>query len=259
MTDFLALHVKGDPLLLPNPWDVGSARVLEALGFRALATTSSGAAATMGRLDGGLSRDEAIAGAAAIAAAVAVPVSADLEHCFADEPEGVADTVRLARDAGLAGCSVEDWDPVRKQLYPFELAVERVRAAIDAAGGLVITARAEGVLRGGDVAAAIERVQAFAAAGAPVVFVPGLRAADDIRAVVDAVDVPVNVLARPGVPTVPELAALGVGRVSVGGSFAWAAYDALVQAATELRDGGTYGYWANIERSFDTVRRALGA
>ena len=259
MTDFLALHVKGDPLLLPNPWDVGSARVLEALGFKALATTSSGAAATAGRLDGGLSRDEAIAGAAAIAAAVAVPVSADLENCFVDEPDGVADTVRLARDAGLAGCSVEDWDPVRKQLYPFELAVERVRAAIDAAGGLVITARAEGLLRGAALGDVVERVQAFAAAGAPVVFAPGLRAADDIRAVVDAVDVPVNVLGRGGSPTVSELAALGVARISVGGSFAWAAYDALVQAATELRDEGTYGYWANVERSLDTVRRALGA
>ena len=258
MSDFLSLHVRGEPLLMPNPWDVGAARVLESLGFRALATTSSGAAAALGRLDGGLTRDEAIAGAAAIAAAVDVPVNADLEHCFADDPDGVAATVRLARGAGLAGCSVEDWDPVRKQLYPFDDAVARVRAAVDAAGDMVITARAEGLLRGGEVGEVIERLQAFASVGAPVVFAPGVRAADDIRAVVDAVDVPVNVLARAGVPPVAELAALGVARISVGGSLAWAAFDALVQAATELRDEGTYGYWPNVERSLPVVRRAFG-
>ena len=251
--DFLAAHVPGRPLLMPNAWDAGAARVLEHLGFGAVATTSSGAASTFGRLDSGLTRDESLHGAAAISAAVDVPVSADLENCFADDPDGVAETVRLARTAGLAGCSVEDWDPVAKQIYPFDLAVDRVRAAVDAADGIVITARAEGVLRGASVADVVERAAAFAEAGAPVVFTPGIRTAEDIRTVVDAVEVPLNVLVRGGMPSIAELADLGVARISVGGSFTWAAYDGLVQAATELRDHGTYGYWANVERSLPVV------
>jgi len=257
MSDFLSLHVKGEPLLMPNPWDAGSARLLQHLGFLAVATTSSGAGAAAGRLDGGLSRDEAIAAAATIAAAVDIPVSADLENCFADDPEGVAGTVRLARDAGLAGCSVEDWDPVRKEIYPFDLAVDRVLAAVDAADGLVVTARAEGMLRGGELGDTIARLQAFEAAGAPVVFAPGVHDGDQIRSIVDAVAVPVNVLVVGGSPTIAELAAIGVARVSTGGGLAYAAYGALIDAATELRDQGTYGYWEQVARARDQVRGAL--
>src|SRR5690348_5735303 len=159
---FRALHVPGDPLLLPNPWDLGSARVLAALGYQALATTSSGFAATLGRLDGTVTRDEAIGHAAQIAAGVDVPVSADLENCFADDPSGVADTVRAAVEAGLAGCSVEDFSGTA--IYDATLATERVAAAVEAAAGrIVITARAENYLHDrADLADTVARLQSFA-------------------------------------------------------------------------------------------------
>jgi len=223
---FLALHDGPAPLLMPNPWDAGSARVLASLGFTALATTSSGSAATLGRLDGALTRDEAIAHASTVAGAVDVPVSADLENCFADDPVGVADTVRLAIDAGLAGCSVEDFttradDPI----YDFHHAVDRVAAAVEVAHTaslhFVITARTENYLHGRrDLDDTIARLQAFERAGADVLFAPGVNDADAIGQLVAAVTRPVNVLALPGSPTVGELAALGVRRVSVGGAFA---------------------------------------
>lgn len=242
MTSFLDLHRPGDPLLCPNPWDVGSARLLASLGFAALATTSSGFAATLGRLDGDPTREESLASAAAIAAAVSVPVTADLEDGYAPTPAGVADTVRAAIDGGLAGCSIEDWDGER--LYPREVAVERVAAAVAAAGdAIVITARAENHIHGvDDLDDTIERLRAFGAAGAHVLYAPGLSRIEDVRAVVEAVSRPVNVLMRPGGPTVAELAAAGVARISVGGAFAFAALGALTEAATELRDAGTTGY-----------------
>jgi 2-methylisocitrate lyase-like PEP mutase family enzyme len=247
MNTFLDLHRPGDPLLLPNPWDAGSARMLAALGYRALATTSGGFAATLGRPDLSVSRDEALAHASVIAAATDLPVSADLENCFADDPAGVARTVTAAVGAALAGCSIEDAtgradDPI----YEAELAAERVAAAVEAAGDrLVVTARAENHLYGrGDLADTIARLQSFQLAGAHVLYAPGLTRADDIRAVVRSVDRPVNVLALPAAPTVAELAELGVARISVGGAFAFAAYGALVEAAREFRDQGTYGFWA---------------
>ena len=256
MTDFLSLHVKGRPLLQPNAWDAGSARILAALGFAAIATTSSGFAATLGRRDGHVTRDEALAHCRALAAAVDIPVAADLENCFADSPEGVAETVVLAADTGLAGCSVEDWSG--SEIYDRTLAFERVAAAVEAAAGrLVITARAEDLLHGGNLDEAIARVQAYSAVGADVVFVPGLRKPDDIRAVVSAVDRPVNVLVVPGSPPIAELAEMGVARISVGGSFAWTAYAALVAAATELRDAGTYGYGEKIAAARDIINAAL--
>jgi 2-methylisocitrate lyase-like PEP mutase family enzyme len=246
MATFFDLHVPGRPLLLPNPWDVGSARVLAEIGFQALATTSSGFAATLGRFDSSVSRDEALAHAAAVAAGVTVPVSADLENCFADEPAGVAETIRMAVAAGLAGCSVEDAtgradDPI----YDAPLAAERVAAAVEAAGpDFVITARAENFLHDRpDLDDTIARLQAFQDAGAQVLYAPGLTAPEQIRAVVAAVDRPVNVLALPNAPTVPELAELGVARISVGGAFAFAALGALVEAGRELLDHGTYGFW----------------
>jgi 2-methylisocitrate lyase-like PEP mutase family enzyme len=247
---FRDLHRPGAPLLLPNPWDAGSARVLASLGFAALATTSSGFAATLGRGDGEVSRDEALAHAAVIAAATDLPVSADLENAFADDPAGVAQTIALAAATGLAGCSVEDstGDP-GAPIYDIGLAVERVAAAVAAVRAapvpLVLTARAENYLHGRrDLAETIDRLQRYAQAGADVLYAPGLRSADDIRAVVTSVDRPVNVLAWAGAPAVAELAGLGVARISVGGAFAYAAIDALARAARELRESGTYGYLA---------------
>jgi 2-methylisocitrate lyase-like PEP mutase family enzyme len=245
---FRALHEGPGPLLLPNPWDAGSARLLASLGFAALATTSGGFAATLGRLDGGVTRDEALGHAAAIVAATALPVSADLENAFADEPAGVAETIGLAAATGLAGCSVEDFTRrPGEPIYDLGLARERVAAAAAAAGAapgpLVLTARAENYLHGRpDLADTIRRLQAYQEAGADVLYAPGLTSLADIRAVVSSVDRPVNVLAFPGTPAVPQLAEAGVRRISVGSAFSNAALGALVCAARELRDEGTYGF-----------------
>ncbi len=260
---FLALHRPGEPLLMPNPWDLGSAKLLASLGFEALATTSSGFAATLGRLDGGVSRDEAMVHAAVIVAATDLPVSADLENAFADSPAGVAETIVLAIQVGLAGASVEDFtrrddDPV----YDLRLATERVAAAAEAAHAgpvrLVLTARAENYLHGRpDLADTIARLQAYQEAGADVLYAPGLRRMEDIRQVVREVDRPVNVLAVDGAPAVAELAEAGVSRISVGGSFAFAALGALVSAATELREQGTYGFRAGSATGAAAARRAF--
>jgi 2-methylisocitrate lyase-like PEP mutase family enzyme len=263
MTDFLALHHRdGPPLLLPNPWDAGSARLLESLGFEALATTSSGFAATLGRLDYGVTRDEALEHAAAIADAVGVPVSADLENGFGDAPEEVAETVRLAVRAGLAGGSIEDAtgrddEPV----YDLETAAARVAAAAEVArdAGFVLTARAENHLYGrDDLADTIARLQAFEAAGADVLYAPGLARLDDIREVVRSVGKPVNVLTLPHAPSVAELAEAGVRRVSVGGAFAFAALGAVVDAANELREQGTYAFTEQARRGAKAARAAFG-
>jgi 2-methylisocitrate lyase-like PEP mutase family enzyme len=247
--------------VIPNPWDLGSAKLLEQLGFEALATTSSGFAASLGRLDGGVTRDEAIGHAGALVAATGVPVSADLENGFAHDPADVAETVRLAGEVGLAGCSIEDWavdaDP---PLYEFGLAVDRVRAAGEAAAatGLVLTARAENHLRGGtDLGDTIARLQAFQEAGADVLYAPGLVDLDQIRALVSALDRPVNVLIRPGGPTVPELESVGVRRVSVGGALALVAYGSLVDAARELLERGTHGFSELAGASATSIRSAF--
>jgi 2-methylisocitrate lyase-like PEP mutase family enzyme len=246
---FSSLHTPGQPLLMPNPWDVGSARLLASLGFEALATTSSGFAATLGRLDGMVTRDEAIAHAAELVDAVEVPVSADLENCFADEPGEVAETIRLALDAGLAGCSIEDFAGREKDtIYDAGLARERVEAAAESAHSgsrkLVLTARAENQIHGrDDLPDTIARLQSFQEAGADVLFAPGVRELSDIRELVSSVDLPVNVLVLPGMPSVNELAEAGVSRISVGGAFAFAAYGAAAAAARELQETGTYGFW----------------
>jgi 2-methylisocitrate lyase-like PEP mutase family enzyme len=261
---FLALHRGTTPLLLANAWDVGSARLLASLGFRALATTSSGHAASLGRLDGSVPREEALEHAATIVGATELPVSADLENAYAHDPEGVAETIEGALAAGLAGCSVEDFTGDRDDpIYALEHAAERVAAAVEAAHRgpvhLVLTARAENHLHGrDDLDDTIARLQAFDRAGADVLYAPGLSRLEDIRRVVESVDRPVNVLARPGAPSVSELGALGVGRISVGGSFAFAAYGALVDAATELRDAGTYGYAERSAVGVRAVREAFG-
>lgn len=260
---FRALHEGPELLLLPNPWDVGSAKLLDWLGFAALATTSGGFAATLGRLDGSVTRDEALGHAAELAAATSLPVSADLENAFADEPAGVAETIRMAVQAGLAGCSVEDFtgQPV-SPIYDIGLATDRVAAAAAAAKAglvqLVLTARAENYLHGRpDLADTITRLQAYQEAGADVLYAPGLTSLDEIRHLVSAVDRPVNVLAMPGGPTVPELAEAGVRRVSVGGSFAFAALGAVVEAARELREQGSYGFLELARSGRAAVRAAF--
>lgn len=260
---FLELHRGDTPLLMPNPWDRGSAVLFESLGFEALATTSSGFAATLGRLDGQVTRDEAIAHAGAVAEAVSVPVSADLENCFADEPDGVAETVRLAADAGLAGCSVEDYSgPESDTIYDPGPAAERVAAAAEAAhaapGGFVLTARAENHVHGrDDLADTIARLQSFQEAGADVLFAPGLREPADIREVVSSVDLPVNVLVLPGMPSIAELAEAGVSRISVGGGFAYAALGAAADAARELKETGTYEFWETAAKGAKAARDAF--
>jgi 2-methylisocitrate lyase-like PEP mutase family enzyme len=262
---FLALHHDSTPLLMPNAWDRGSAKILASLEFAALATTSSGFAATLGQLDGSVTRDEALENAAWIAGATDLPVSADLENCYADEPDGVAQTVRLAVDAGLAGCSIEDFtggddDPI----YDQALAAERVAAAAEAAHAgpvhLVLTARAENYLHGRhDLADTIARLHAYQEAGADVLYAPGVTKAAELRELIAAVDRPVNVLARPGVPPVPELAEMGARRISVGGAFAFATLDTLAQSARELRDQGSYGYFQHAAPGLAAAREAFRA
>jgi 2-methylisocitrate lyase-like PEP mutase family enzyme len=260
---FLARHAGSSPLLLPNPWDEGSARLLAWLGFEALATTSSGYAATRGALDGAMDRHDVMDHAAAIVAVTGLPVSADLENGFGDDPSKVAETVRLALDVGLAGCSIEDFtgrpdDPI----YDASLAEERMAAASEAAHAgpvqLVLTGRAENYLHGHpDLGDTIARLQAYQRAGADVLYAPGLTRLDDIRQVVTSVDRPVNVLARPGGPTVSELAGVGVARVSVGGALCFAAIGAVVEAARELQDHGTYGFMERAALGAKSARAAF--
>ncbi len=225
---FRAAHRPGQPLLLANAWDIGSARFLGGLGFEAIATTSSGFAATLGRRDYRVTRDEALAHASALVGATDLPVSADLENCFADDPAGAADTVTRAVAIGLAGCSIEDFTgDGSNPIYDIELATERVAAAADATHrdhDFVLTARAENHLHGrNDLADTITRLQRYQEAGADVLYAPALTSIDDIRSVVSSLDRPVNVLTVPGLPPIAELAAAGVARVSVGGAFAFVA------------------------------------
>jgi 2-methylisocitrate lyase-like PEP mutase family enzyme len=244
---FLALHAAKRPLLMANAWDVGSARLLASLGFQALATTSSGYAATLGRLDYSVTREEAVAHAAALLDATDLPVSADFEDGFGGDLATVAETVRLALEVGLAGCSVEDWSASEQRLYDSSEAAERVAAAAEVAHAgpvqLVLTARAENYLRGNpNLSDTIARLHAYQEAGADVLYAPGIIRSEEIRELIASVDLPVNVLVRPGLPPVGELAALGVKRVSVGGAFAFAALGAAANAANELLDEGTYRF-----------------
>jgi 2-methylisocitrate lyase-like PEP mutase family enzyme len=260
---FLALHDGSRPLLQPNAWDIGSARLLESLGFEAIATTSGGFAATLGRPDGSVTREEVLVHAEQLARAVEVPVAADTENGFADDPSGVAETVTLASATGLAGCSIEDFTGRPDDaIYDIGLAAERVTAAAEAAhrgpNHLVLTARAENHIHGrNDLADTITRLQAYQDAGADVLFAPGVNTLDDIRAVVSSLDRPVNVLAMPATPPVAALALAGVARISVGGAFAYAALARLIDAATELRDHGTYNYWDHVAAARPTIRDAF--
>ena len=260
---FRALHERPEPFLIPNPWDPGTARLLAGLGFEALATTSLGVANMLGRTRA--SAAEVLDNCRAIVAATPLPVNADLENGYADDPAGVADTLRLALGAGLAGCSVEDAtgredDPI----YDAGLAAERVRAAAEVAHRgpvhLVLTARAENYLHGRpDLADTIARLQAYQEAGADVLYAPGLRRLEDITRLAASVDRPVNVLAVAGAPPVAELAAAGVSRVSVGGAFAFAALGAVVEAARELSEQGTYAFWERARSGARAADSAFGS
>jgi 2-methylisocitrate lyase-like PEP mutase family enzyme len=241
-TAFRALH-SGEPFVIPNPWDAGSARVLAALGFKALATTSSGFAFTLGRLDGGATLDEVVAHAAMLDRATDLPVSVDLENGYGADPESAALAIRRAAEAGAVGGSIEDYDPAG-HIYELEHAAERIVAASEAAHGLAftftLTARAENHIRGTpDLDDTITRLQAYERAGADVLYAPGLRTPAEIRAVCEAVSNPVNVLALPGL-SLAEIVAAGARRVSVGGALTWVAASALVAAAGDIRDRGDF-------------------
>jgi 2-methylisocitrate lyase-like PEP mutase family enzyme len=238
---FRALHRPGSPLLMPNAWDAGSAKILAELGFAAIATTSSGFAATLGRHDGEITRDEALTNAADLVRAVGVPVSADLENGYADEPQGVAEIVSAARDVGLAGCSIEDYTGrADEPIYDGGLARERIEAAASSSGSLVLTARCENYLHGRPkLADTLARLQTYQEAGADVLYAPGLSDLAEIRTLCAETDRPVNVLLVRGGPSPAELAEAGVARISVGGTFAWNALAGLIDAARELLDGDT--------------------
>ena len=246
--NFRALHQGPRALLMPNPWDAGSARILAGLGYRALATSSGACAGTLGRRDGRVTRDEALAHARAIVQATPLPVSADLEKCFGDDPAVAAQTIRLAAETGLAGGSIEDATGSKdKPLFDFNHAVERVAAAAEAArqADFVLTARTENFLRGNpDLDDTIRRLQAFEKAGAEVLFAPGLPDLAAVRAVCAAVSRPVNFMAgiRGKTFAVADLEAAGVRRISFATSLYRAAMSALVEAGREVKDAGSFGY-----------------
>jgi 2-methylisocitrate lyase-like PEP mutase family enzyme len=248
---FRDLHERPGAFVIPNPWDAGTARILASLGFKALTTTSAGLAFTLGRRDGAATRAETLANARAIVDATDLPVAADLENGFGDSPQEAAETIRMAGEkAGLVGGSIEDAsrDP-RKPIYEFQHAVDRVAAAVEAARALpfpfTLVARAENFLHGrADMDDTIRRLQAYEAAGADVLYAPGITTADEIRTVCSAVRKPVNVLmgSKGMTFTVAELAELGVRRISVGSALNRAALGALVRAAREIRENGTFGF-----------------
>lgn len=265
---FKALHDADEPFIIPNPWDAGSAKLLAAMGFKALTTTSAGLAFGLGRPDGmaRVSRDETIANAALIAGAVDLPVAADLENGFGDSPEDAAETIRRAAEAGLVGGSIEDatGDPSRP-IYDFNLAVERVAAAVEAARALPFpfqfVARAENYLHGREeFDDTLKRLLAFEKAGADVLFAPGLPSLEAIRTVCQTVKRPVNVVMgfKGGTYSLAELANAGVTRVSTGGSLARAALTGLRNAADELMRAGTFGYAHSIITSSEANKLMEG-
>jgi len=262
LSAFRDLHHRTGAFVIPNPWDVGSARIFAGMGFEALATTSAGFAFSRGRKDGGISRGEVLAHCREIVAATALPVSADLEKGFGDRPEDVAETIRLAGETGLAGASIEDFtgDPERP-ILDFTLAVERITAAVEAARAItpdfVLTARAENFLLGRhDLDDTLRRLQAFEAAGADVLYAPGLTDIETIRTVCASVSKPVNVvMGLPGATfSVDDLAAAGVKRISVGSSLARLVYGDLIAAAEEIRERGTFAFAARAPGSADVAR-----
>jgi 2-methylisocitrate lyase-like PEP mutase family enzyme len=256
--NFRELHEREQLFVMPNPWDVGSAKLLASCGFEALATTSAGFAWSIGKADQTVTRDELVAHVRALAAATPLPLNVDSERCFPDDPGGVAQTAVLLAEAGAAGFSIEDYDPARDAIDDVEVAAERVHVAAEAKGDLVLTGRAENHLHGvEDLDDTIARLLAYCDAGADVVYAPGLADLDQIAAVVEAVGVPVNVLALPSGPSISELASVGVRRVSTGGALARAAYGTLLEAAQELLEQGTSRY-AEHGAPRDALQSAFG-
>jgi 2-methylisocitrate lyase-like PEP mutase family enzyme len=256
---FRALHAREQLFVMPNPWDVGSARLLAAAGFEAIATTSAGFAWSLGKLDQHVSRDELVAHVALLAEATSLPLNVDSERCYPDEPGGIVETVARLADAGAAGFSIEDYDPASDRIDDVELAAERVAEAAEAAHAvsepLVLTGRAENHLRGvDDLDDTIARLVAYRDAGADCLYAPGLTDLSQIARVVEAVASPVNVLALPGGPTLAELASVGVRRISTGSLLAGAAYAALLAGARELLEDGTSRY--ALPGLPDEIRRA---
>ena len=260
---FRSLHERDGAFVIPNPWDIGSASMLAGLGFEALATTSSGHAYSMGCDDGELTMAQKLAHCRALCASTDLPVSADLEKCFADDPDTAAKNLRAFAESGIVGASIEDYSgDANKPIYDFELAVERVHAAVEVTQTLdfdfILTARAENLLHGhNDVDDTIKRLQAFEAAGAQVLYAPGLKTLDQVRLVTGALQRPVNVLApmMKGV-TVTELAQAGAKRISVGGALARAAFAALISAGEEMRDLGTFA-WTRSMASGEKIEKLL--
>ena len=262
---FRALHERPGAFIIPNPWDAGTAKLLAALGFEALATTSLGLANMLGRPDSVVTRDEVIENCRTIAAATELPVNADLENCFAHAPEAAADTIRLAAEAGAVGGSIEDFTGDRANpIYQFELAVARVRAAAAVTHALpvpfLLTARAENLLHGShDLAEAIRRLQAYEAAGADVLYAPGLRNLDEVRRVVSAVKRPFNVVTGwldPDI-TAAQLAEAGAKRISVGGALSRLALARFVEAGRAMKDMGSFAWMQDMMPIAET-RRMLG-
>lgn len=249
---FARLHESGT-FLMPNAWDVGSARLFESLGFPALATTSSGFAATLGRPDQHVTRDELVAHVTAMCRSVSVPISVDCEDGYADDVADLAETVHALTDAGAAGVSIEDYRPGRG-ILPIGVATERVGVFVEAANrhGVVVTARAENHLYElGDLDDTVERLRSYATAGAHVVYAPGLIRVSDLSRVVNEMGPPVNALLMPVGPTVAEMREVGVRRLSTGGALTWVAYGAAVRAARELLEEGTQSYAAGMLPSED--------
>lgn len=261
---FQALHARSGAFVIPNPWDAGSAKILERLGYEALASTSAGYAFSLGRLDGQVGRDEMIEHCRQLCAATSLPVSADLENGYAEDPQAAAQTLVLGAEAGLVGGSIEDYsgDPARP-IYDFALAVERVQAAVEAVAKLpfkfMFAARAENLLHGvNDLDDTIRRLQAFEAVGADVLYAPGLKTLEEVRLVCSALGKPVNINMS-GLPqaTVAQIGAAGGRRISTGGALARAALGALLRAGREMQDSGSFA-WAEGAVSGAELKKLLG-
>lgn len=260
--NFARLHREPGAFLIPNPWDVGSAKLLEGLGFEAIATTSAGLAYTLAKADGEVTLEEKLAHCAAVVAATSIPVNADFENGFADSPQAVAANVLRVAKTGVAGCSIEDFGRDSHAIYDFSLAVERIQAAAEAVATLdmpfQLTARAENLLRGiDDLDDTIRRLKAYEAAGANVLYAPAIKSLDALRQVTAELRKPFNVLAVffPGT-TVDELAAAGAKRISVGSGLAWASLSPVIKAGKEMLDRGTFAWTTDMVGGAD-VRRLL--
>ena len=257
---FAALHAQEEAFIIPNPWDIGSAKLLQGVGFKALATTSAGLAYTLGRGDGEISLEEKLGHCEALAANTSIPINADFENGFADAPETVAKNVLRVAATGVAGCSIEDYSRDSHTLYDFNHAVERVQAAADAVAQLDVpfqlTARAENLLRGvDDIHDTINRLRAFEEAGAQVLYAPGVRSLEQLREVTSAITAPFNVLSVffPGV-SLQEFGEAGAQRISVGGGLNYAAINPVLLAAREMLEQGTFNWSAGMANGAEVQR-----